>query len=256
MMMSRYSYHDLLMTIGISSAHPGGMILTQSVIEQVAREVELPAHSRVLEVGCGTGETARFLAERFGWKVTAIDREPRMLQTALHHCPDALKQHIHFQQAQTEQLPFADGTFDLLLAESVTLFTDVVVSLKEYARVLKRNGILLSLEMMQKERLAPEEVEEFQQFYGLNRLYTDQEWKTELSRQGFRETRILRQGRMCDLPPNTEHEQLMSRVLTPDFPLELLDVMNHHAALTARYQHKLGYTYLVAMKKGSAEQTD
>ena len=44
-------------------------------------ELPVPAEARVLELGCGTGEDAAWLAAR-GFEVTATDASPRMLEVA------------------------------------------------------------------------------------------------------------------------------------------------------------------------------
>lgn len=42
-------------------------------LEALGRAMDLPEGARVLDVGCGRGAVACFLAERFGWQVTGID---------------------------------------------------------------------------------------------------------------------------------------------------------------------------------------
>ena len=72
------AYIDILAYFGIGGAHPGGFNLTQSILDAE----NIPPTQSVLDIGCGTGQTAAFLAERFNCQVTAIDKHPVMVQKA------------------------------------------------------------------------------------------------------------------------------------------------------------------------------
>lgn len=71
-------YIELLAQFGIGGAHPGGFTLTQSLFEEIAI---LPSQ-KVLDIGCGTGQTAAFLAEHFKCDVTVIDNNSTMIEKA------------------------------------------------------------------------------------------------------------------------------------------------------------------------------
>src|SRR6516225_7227127 len=62
----------------VESLHPGGLELT----EELAELCEVRRGSDVLELACGTGESACWLAERRGARVVGLDRSPRMIQRA------------------------------------------------------------------------------------------------------------------------------------------------------------------------------
>jgi ubiquinone/menaquinone biosynthesis C-methylase UbiE len=70
---------------------------------------------RALDVGCGTGIYATWLAE-LGLETTGLDRDPAMLSAARAKAPG-----IRFLEGDAIQLPFEQGEFDLALA--VTLFS-------------------------------------------------------------------------------------------------------------------------------------
>ncbi len=57
----------------------------------------------VLELGCGTGEDAVFLAER-GCKVTAVDCSANMLKTAEEKIDENLKDAVRFAQVEISEL--------------------------------------------------------------------------------------------------------------------------------------------------------
>jgi len=90
---------------------------------------------RALDVGTGTGHYACDLAER-GLTVTAIDPSEAMLGVAR-----AKGCRVTWEQGQAEDLPFADGTFDLVLSVTTLEFVrDPARSLAEMARVTAPGG--------------------------------------------------------------------------------------------------------------------
>jgi protein-L-isoaspartate O-methyltransferase len=68
--MEKFTYHDFLANLGVGGAHPGGLTLSKKVL---AKE-QLKPSSKVLDVGCGTRQTAAFLARTYGCQVTALDQ--------------------------------------------------------------------------------------------------------------------------------------------------------------------------------------
>jgi ubiquinone/menaquinone biosynthesis C-methylase UbiE len=93
---------------------------------------------RLLDVGCGNGGVARLLRERVG-EVVAIDVEP----SELWENEDGLS----FSVANAEELPFADGEFDLIHSkDSLHHMDDPDKAVQEYRRVLKPGGTVLIVE--------------------------------------------------------------------------------------------------------------
>lgn len=174
------NYLDLLAYFGIGGAHPGGFSLTKHLLNDVV----LNEHSLVLDAGCGTGQTAAFLSETYGCSVTAIDLHPLMIKKAKERFK---KQNlpISLVQGDIQNLPFSDHTFDFLLAESVISFTDVSQTLSELARVLKKNGCMIIVEMTAKKPLSPSVQKKVHSLYGIKQVLTEEAWKLELQKAGF-----------------------------------------------------------------------
>ncbi|WP_181150846.1 class I SAM-dependent methyltransferase [Paenibacillus sp. PCH8] len=127
-------YHDLLARLGEGSAHPGGFSATMRLLDTLS----LPTGSHVLEIGCGTGRTACYLA-RSGHRVTAIDLHRHMLDKAVRRARRE-RVDVQFIQADVAALPLPDNHVDVVFVESVTIFTPWRVALAEYQRVLKPGG--------------------------------------------------------------------------------------------------------------------
>ncbi|HEY2778728.1 MAG TPA: class I SAM-dependent methyltransferase [Gaiellaceae bacterium] len=96
------------------------------------------APGSVLEVGCGWGELAEWIARETGAKVVAVDLSPRMVELALERGVDA-------SVADVQALPFADGTFDLVVAAWMLYHVpDLDRGIAEIARVLRPGGTLVA----------------------------------------------------------------------------------------------------------------
>lgn len=89
----------------------------------------------VLDVGCGTGQLARALAER-GSRVWGIDPSEQMLARAR----SAPLPGGGFRRATAESLPFKDGGFERAVLRQVVHLLDRPAAFRELARVLRPRG--------------------------------------------------------------------------------------------------------------------
>jgi SAM-dependent methyltransferase len=91
--------------------------------------------SRVLDVGCGTGAGTAAAAAR-GARATGIDLAAGMLDVARRRHPE-----LRFVAGDAEELPFADGEFDAVVAAFVlNHLPDPDRAIAELARVLAPGG--------------------------------------------------------------------------------------------------------------------
>jgi ubiquinone/menaquinone biosynthesis C-methylase UbiE len=99
---------------------------------------------RVLEVACGRGGFTRFLASK-GAFVHGVDFSATALQIArdnLEHYP-ALEERITYVQADVQDLPFGDDSFDAIVScETVEHLPDPTVAVREMFRVCSPGGRL------------------------------------------------------------------------------------------------------------------
>lgn len=97
---------------------------------------------RVLDVACGTGAVTRLAAQRVGpgGTVVGTDISPAMLAAA-RRASEGMS--IEWREADATALPFADGSFDLVLCQQgLQFFPDRLAGLREMRRVLVPGGRL------------------------------------------------------------------------------------------------------------------
>ena len=91
-----------------------------------------------LDAGCGTGPLSRWLASEKTCRVEAVDASESMLKNA-PRC-----QGVRFTQADVCFLPFPEDRFEGVLCSSVLEYLDdPSLALREFARVLKNDGLLI-----------------------------------------------------------------------------------------------------------------
>jgi demethylmenaquinone methyltransferase / 2-methoxy-6-polyprenyl-1,4-benzoquinol methylase len=96
----------------------------------------------VLDVATGTGLVAAELL-RHGFEVTGVDQSAGMLAQAR----ERFGPRIELVEASAEELPFEDGSFDHLTVTYLLRYVnDPGATLTELARVVRRGGVLASLE--------------------------------------------------------------------------------------------------------------
>ncbi|MNH94778.1 Ubiquinone/menaquinone biosynthesis C-methyltransferase UbiE [compost metagenome] len=178
-------YLEMVTRLGIGSAHPGGFLAT---IEQLEKYKPV-SNGSVLEIGCGTGRTACYLAEQ-GYQVVATDLDPNILNKAKRRAT-AMGVHVDFIQADAHALPFPDNTFQTVLVESVTNFTQARQSVSEYFRVLKQSGVLYDREMFVRSSAPTECLVDLKSFFLMPSLMKKEEWASLLGDCGFSEIQLL-----------------------------------------------------------------
>jgi demethylmenaquinone methyltransferase/2-methoxy-6-polyprenyl-1,4-benzoquinol methylase len=107
-----------------------------------------PGARTALDVCCGTGDFSQALLKAYGpgLSLTGADLSAAMLSLAAKRLPGA-----KLVLAEAKELPFPDGSFDLVTISFATrnLYIDrerLLAALREFRRVLKPGGTFLQLE--------------------------------------------------------------------------------------------------------------
>jgi SAM-dependent methyltransferase len=107
------------------------------VISEMAHLSNLKSSSRVLEVGCGTGQATLQLARR-GYAIESIDQGSRMVSLAKRNC--RAFQTVHFRIGKFESLRFQPTAYDLVFSAEAFHWIEPKVRISKAALLLMERG--------------------------------------------------------------------------------------------------------------------
>ena len=111
----------------------------QIVGESLAEAADVRAGERVLDVAAGNGNATLAAARRFA-EVTSTDYVPALLDKGRDRAR-AERLEVRFQVADVENLPFADGSFDVVLSTYGCMFApDHARTAQQMLRVTRPGG--------------------------------------------------------------------------------------------------------------------
>lgn len=114
---------------------PGGLEMTLQAIAAC----QLAKKAKVLDIGCGRGQTAALLTEKYDCDVIGLDISPSLLAEAKEKYPD-----LQFVSGTGEALDFASKSFDCVLLEcTLSLIPNPLEAIHEAFCVLKDGGYLI-----------------------------------------------------------------------------------------------------------------
>jgi SAM-dependent methyltransferase len=128
----------------VEHLHSGGLATTRDQAERIV----LTKDGRVLDVGCGIGGPARYLAHTYGCRVDGIDLTPELIETGrvlTERCK--LADRVALRLGDALELPYSEQTFDVVWCQNVTMnIADKAGFLAGVYRVLKPGGLFTSTE--------------------------------------------------------------------------------------------------------------
>jgi len=116
----------------------------EKLVLELCRLAGIAEGEKVLDVGCGFGGTVASLNERFErLQLTGLNIDARQLARARQLVCPLHENRVEFREGDACSLPFADASFDRLLAvECVFHFPSRESFFKEAHRVLRPGGVL------------------------------------------------------------------------------------------------------------------
>ncbi len=241
------NYLEAVASVGPGSLHPGGFAATLELLDLI----DIKPDSVVLDIGCGSGRTACYIAKKYGPHVFALDKSEKMLAKARVR---ALFEgaEVNFVHGDALDMPFAGEVADVVLLESVLVFLPALPVLVECRRVLKKEGILAVIELFAGEKLGDAERKKIEGTCGLHRLLTLKEWLAAFEKAGFSALDVRYRGL-----PGPLHA--FKEMLYPDTPLPpaykepfpdcwKLATLARYKSLIVKNYRKLGFAVFLARK--------
>ncbi|MFH0850902.1 MAG: methyltransferase domain-containing protein [Candidatus Bathyarchaeota archaeon] len=146
-------YYDFMGYMGVPFFNIGGA----ASMDKLAELCHITEDTRVLEVGCGTGGNACYLANKYGCTVVGVDIAEHMVEYAQRRAAElGLTDRVSFSVGDAYSSDFPDDNFDFVLTVFVSQFLDPARAFPEFLRVLKRGGYLGINEMYRADHVPPE----------------------------------------------------------------------------------------------------
>lgn len=122
----------------VDEFHIGGRAATTELCERLGATRD----DHILDVGCGIGGTARFIAELSGAQVTGIDLAPNYISIARVLTEwTGLADHTRYETASALDMPFEENTFDKAVQLHVGMnIADKTALFREVHRTLRPGG--------------------------------------------------------------------------------------------------------------------
>jgi SAM-dependent methyltransferase len=141
---------DQLLTVAqlapLDQFHIRGILATA----ELAGVAGIEPWSRVLDLGCGIGGPARYLAANFGCKVTGVDLSPGFIETAIYLTTrSGLADRVAFQVSDALHLSFEDAAFDTVFLQHVAMnIEDRAALYAGVRRILAPGGRFVSYDVV------------------------------------------------------------------------------------------------------------
>lgn len=235
------------------SLHPGGLQLTG----QLGRMIRLNSASRVLDVACGKGTTAVFLAKEFGCEVVGIDYGEQNGDIARSLArTEHLESRVRFERSDAESLRLSDDSVDAVICEcAFCTFPDKARAAKEFFRVMRRGG-QVGISDLTRQEVLPEELNGLLAWIAcIGDAHTNEGYATFLRDAGFSVTSVKeRNDALEEMANHIRLKLLGAEIMTglnklqlPGLDLEAAKRMAN-TAMAAVKQGQLGYALICATK--------
>jgi ubiquinone/menaquinone biosynthesis C-methylase UbiE len=171
--------------------HPGGFEATR----RLAESCEIGEGTRVIDIACGKGTSAVYLAEGFGCNVVGRDiAEDLVSQAEALARRRGLGGRISFRVGDALDLPFKDGEFDVAVSQAMLVLVGTKErSVKEALRVVKLDGHLGWLELSWKKEPTQEFMDAVSNVlcaYCMQNVHTFQGWEDLFKEAGINQLAI------------------------------------------------------------------
>ena len=179
--------------VGMSVLHPDGFRATK----RLAEACHIDEGSKVIDIACGKGTTATYLAQDYGCKVLGIDISEDLIGEAEHLAKrKRLQDRVRFRVGDALKLPFSEDEFDAAVSQAMlVLIDDKKKAIQEALRVTKPRGYCGWVELSWKEEPPKEFLDQVSTVicaYCMVNVHTFEGWENLFEDAGLKELETLR----------------------------------------------------------------
>jgi ubiquinone/menaquinone biosynthesis C-methylase UbiE len=217
---------------------------------------EASAQDTVLDVACGPGIVACALAPMVN-QVTGIDMTPALLEQAKSLAHQRGLRNVSWQEAEGEELPFAEGSFSIVLSRYAfhhcmnpkAVFSEMLRVCCPGGKVLIADVVLPSKKINAYDHL--ERLRDPSHVHALSHeelksLVVDRDLRD--IRLAFYKVEIELEQQMAASFPNAGDEAMIRRIFNDDIGIDKLGINAHRVGSEIHYEVPI--TILVAQKPG------
>ena len=155
--------------------------------EELADLLTVAQGDHILDIGSGIGGPARYIAQRFGARITGIDLTAEFCEVARHLTTAlGMEDRVDFKQGDALAMPFGDASFDGAYSMNVSMnIADKAAFYAEIHRVLRPGGWLVLSELAQGPGGAPAYPTPWARTADSSFLATPQQTREGLEAAGF-----------------------------------------------------------------------
>lgn len=263
-MAENVTIHDLVYPAVFGEGQYVGQFSDNSAkeLEAMGAALELGAASRVLDIGCGRGAVATFLAERFDWEVVGIDlAEVPLLDAERRRAklPGSLASRLSFLTGNVYEQPF-EHPFDGIYGTGAFCHFDAARLFAHAYSLLRPGGRIGFMERVRLDAITPDDWRCLTEEWHCPFVYTTEEYRTALTQCGFESISVI------DLTPTFRFWQERSVSVREQMASDIIartSASYHERALAhARYEADvtrkgaLGYALIVATRSLGVEQAE
>jgi cyclopropane fatty-acyl-phospholipid synthase-like methyltransferase len=182
-----------ILHLGIFEGDEPRELATARTKELLASRLQLGPEDTVLDLGSGYGDSARFLAGRYGCRVLGLNLIPGQNIEALAMTREAgLEARVRVVEADFGRVPLAAGRADVVWSqESLLHAPDRGQVLIESRRLLRPGGTLIFTDILQTGPLRPEEARLIYDRVKIDSLESFDSYQTLLDEAGLLGTEVL-----------------------------------------------------------------